>query len=126
MSTQWQLLNNLRRPQARLVYSPNREAYYLHPAAYWVDKPAVTDLLGAHLIEQAGETAGVYRLSRRGETRWLMMPADITVEGQCDGCGRTARLRPVIADDDGRVFHCADCRKEVSHVEQATAATPVL
>lgn len=121
----WPVLNDLRRPFGRLIYSRPREMYFLAPVARWVTKPVVTGLLAERLIEQAGETAEVYRLSPRGRRRWAAMPPDVEVEGACDRCGITrAGLRPVV---DGRdcVFMCEPCRAfsaegEVFDVQQAT------
>lgn len=124
---QWQLLNGLRRADARLIYSRQREMYYLAPAARWVPKSAVSELLAENLIAQAGETAGVYRLSARGQTRWGEMPPDVTVEGACDGCGHVALLRPN-SDWSGCLFLCAPCRagEESDHVIEATYQTAVM
>ena len=37
----WQLLNDLRRPDARLIYSRQRDAYFLHPLSCWADREPV-------------------------------------------------------------------------------------
>lgn len=108
--TNWQLLNDLRRHNGRLIYSPNRNAYFVHPAARWVAKSAVSALLADKLIEQAGLTAAVYRLSDRGKLRWSMMPPNVAVEGKCDRCGIVRRLRPT-SDGVGCVFMCRQCRQ---------------
>lgn len=122
----WQVLNALRQPDGRLIYSRQRDMYYLSPAARWVPKPDVTGLLAERLVEQAGETPGVYRLSARGMTRWCEMPPDVTVEGACDGCGHAALLRPN-SDWNGCLFICAACRaREEDHVIEATYQTPVV
>lgn len=120
----WLVLNDLRRPFGRLVYSRGREMYFCAPAARWVSKDTISDLLEERLIEQAGETAAVYRLSPHGRTRWLEMPSDIEVEGVCDRCGISRDgLRPVFA---GRacVFMCDGCHalgvEGEDDVQQAT------
>jgi hypothetical protein len=122
---QWQLLNGLRRPDGRLIYSRQREMYYLSPAARWVAKSAVSDLLAEQLVEQAGDTAGVYRLTRRGRMRWSLMPPDTVIEGACDVCGHVGALRPTSSGDECE-FRCAGCRKGEHDVIETTYQTPVV
>lgn len=112
MPSQWQLLNDLRRPDARLIYSRQRDAYFLHPLSRWVDRQLGDRLLADALVEQAGLTPGVYRVTARGRRMWARQPRDIEIEGVCDRCAHGATVRPH-RQDGLCLFLCARCATEV-------------
>lgn len=129
-SDEWLLLNALRGGRSRLIYSRGKGAYFLHPGGRWFAGATVDAAVAGGLLELAGLTPGVYRLSERGRARWQTMPDDTAVEGACDECGRAGRLHPRRYGETCW-FLCAPCRRwadaqEEVYVIEASYPSPVV
>ena len=95
LSTTWQTLNGLRKPEGKLVYNSYRNRYDLFPDRRTVGTGVVTDLLERGYVERIPDApAAVYGITEAGREAWRRTPEGVHFSGQCDNCEIVTKVQP--------------------------------
>ena len=95
LSTTWQTLNGLRKPNGKLIYNSYNNRYDLFPDRRVVGKGVVTDLLERGYVQRVENApAAVYGITEVGRRAWEKTPEGVRISGQCDGCEITTTVQP--------------------------------
>lgn len=94
ISSTFQALNDLVKPERRLVYNGTTNRYELHPDQRTVGKGVFALLYDRGYVRREDGATAVYVVTDLGRAEWERAPEGICISGTCDNCDINTQVQP--------------------------------